>query len=78
MSVGAEHQHHQTAAAHGAIDPVCGMTVDPHTTPHRADYRGHPYYFCAAGVTIVAARGMVMMFDRAHDRLLRHIPWGGI
>jgi Cu+-exporting ATPase len=25
------------------------MTVDPHTAKHRADYRGHTYYFCAAG-----------------------------
>jgi Cu+-exporting ATPase len=36
-------------AAAGAIDPVCGMTVDPHTAKHRAEYRGHPYYFCSAG-----------------------------
>ncbi|GLQ46283.1 copper-translocating P-type ATPase [Dyella lipolytica] len=32
-----------------AKDPVCGMTVDPATTPHRAEYEGHTYYFCAAG-----------------------------
>src|SRR5262245_3489537 len=31
------------------IDPVCGMSVDPHTTPHRHIHRGHPYYFCSAG-----------------------------
>ena len=30
-------------------DPVCGMSVDPHTAAHRADHDGHPYYFCAAG-----------------------------
>jgi hypothetical protein len=24
-----------------AVDPVCGMTVDPHTTPHRHANRGH-------------------------------------
>ncbi|WP_414475127.1 heavy metal translocating P-type ATPase [Microvirga sp. M2] len=30
-------------------DPVCGMTVDPHTTPHRAQYEGKPYYFCSSG-----------------------------
>jgi Cu+-exporting ATPase len=29
-------------------DPVCGMTVDPATTQHRADYQGQPYYFCSA------------------------------
>src|SRR5664280_2311590 len=25
------------------------MTVDPHTAKHRAEYHGHPYYFCSAG-----------------------------
>jgi Cu+-exporting ATPase len=43
----APHQGH--AAADAAIDPVCGMTVDPHATPHRHSYHGHTYYFCAAG-----------------------------
>src|SRR6185437_8165364 len=38
---------------HGSVtDPVCGMTVDPHTAKHRADYRGYPYYFCSAGCKI--------------------------
>jgi P-type Cu+ transporter len=31
------------------VDPVCGMTVDPHATQHRHEYRGHTYYFCSAG-----------------------------
>jgi Cu+-exporting ATPase len=35
--------------AGGVIDPVCGMAVDPHTTPHRHTYQGRPYYFCSAG-----------------------------
>ena len=30
-------------------DPVCGMQVDPHTTPHRVEHAGHPYYFCSSG-----------------------------
>jgi P-type Cu+ transporter len=30
-------------------DPVCGMMVDPHTAKHRAEHKGHPYYFCSAG-----------------------------
>src|SRR4051812_3559795 len=37
------------AEAGSAIDPVCGMSVDPHTTPHRQTHQGHPYYFCSAG-----------------------------
>lgn len=40
--------HHGAAPASGVQDPVCGMTVDPHTAQHRADYRGHPYFFCSA------------------------------
>jgi P-type Cu+ transporter len=50
MSMTAEHHHHHDAPAQGGvIDPVCGMTVDPHSAKHRTDYRGHTYYFCNAG-----------------------------
>jgi Cu+-exporting ATPase len=31
------------------MDPVCGMTVDPHTAKHRAEHDGHPFYFCSNG-----------------------------
>jgi Cu+-exporting ATPase len=41
--------HSSQAATAAAIDPVCGMTVDPATTPHKAEYPGQSYYFCAAG-----------------------------
>jgi Cu+-exporting ATPase len=42
--------HHAPAAAAPAVkDPVCGMSVDPHTTPHRHELRGQTYYFCSAG-----------------------------
>ncbi len=44
------HGHHHPASANGAVlDPVCGMTVDPHTAKHQASHNGHPYYFCSAG-----------------------------
>ncbi len=33
----------------GVIDPVCGMTVDPATTPHHATYDGHAFHFCSSG-----------------------------
>ena len=32
-----------------ARDPVCGMTVDPADTSHRAEHDGTTYYFCSAG-----------------------------
>ena len=47
-----EHDHRNGAAvndtsAHGVKDPVCGMSVDPHTAKHRHTHEGHPYYFCS-------------------------------
>ncbi|MGX5733262.1 heavy metal translocating P-type ATPase [Bosea thiooxidans] len=45
----AGHDHHPAAGAGKVKDPVCGMMVDPHETPHRAQYAGKPYYFCSSG-----------------------------
>ncbi|HET9314667.1 MAG TPA: heavy metal translocating P-type ATPase [Vicinamibacteria bacterium] len=41
----ATHQAHEGPTA---IDPVCGMTVDPATTPYRTEHGGKTVYFCAA------------------------------
>jgi Cu+-exporting ATPase len=50
------HGHSNVAARHasegaapdGSVkDPVCGMVVDPATTPHRADHSDQTYYFCS-------------------------------
>ncbi|MDO8874880.1 MAG: heavy metal translocating P-type ATPase, partial [Pseudolabrys sp.] len=51
MNATAEHHHHthEAPAAGGVLDPVCGMTVDPHTAKHQTSHHGHPYYFCSAG-----------------------------
>ena len=45
----AQHGHATGPATHAVIDPVCGMSVDPHTTPHRHAHHRRPYYFCSAG-----------------------------
>ena len=61
----AVHNMHDKAATHHAMqdhgaaagnhadqkltDPVCGMKVDPHKTPHRHELHGKTYYFCSAG-----------------------------
>ena len=42
-----DHHHAHGAAGHGVKDPVCGMTVDPHSAKHRHTHEGHPYYFCS-------------------------------
>src|ERR1700742_442100 len=47
---GAAHDHSALVGADkSAIDPVCGMTVDPHKTQHRHAYHDHTYYFCGNG-----------------------------
>ena len=38
---------HDHAAAHQVRDPVCGMVVDPHDSPHRAKHGGRMYHFCS-------------------------------
>ena len=30
-----------------AIDPICGMEVDPRTAEYRSEYKGKTYYFCS-------------------------------
>src|ERR1700693_4406744 len=32
-----------------AIDPVCGMSVDPSTAKEKMDHKGTTYYFCSPG-----------------------------
>jgi Cu+-exporting ATPase len=36
-------------AAHTAIDPVCGMTVDPHAGKPQSEHGGRIYHFCSQG-----------------------------
>jgi Cu+-exporting ATPase len=47
------HQHHAHPRADDApptaTDPVCGMAVDPLTTPHHARHDGQAFHFCSAG-----------------------------
>jgi len=50
----AGHSHHDGHCDHApkaarAIDPVCGMKVDPATAKHRFAYRGEDYVFCSGG-----------------------------
>jgi Cu+-exporting ATPase len=49
----AQHDHasHQAAASgdRKVKDPVCGMWVDPATTPHKTTFEGREVFFCSAG-----------------------------
>jgi heavy metal translocating P-type ATPase len=40
--------HGDAKPAQKVKDPVCGMSVDPHTAKHRHTHEGRTYYFCAA------------------------------
>jgi P-type Cu+ transporter len=45
---GGKHDHDRTPAeAAFAIDPVCGMKVNPATAKHRFSYKGEEYLFCS-------------------------------
>ncbi len=60
------HTHH--SPSDGALDPVCGMTVDPHTAKHRHGHSGHTYYFCSAGCrTKFAADPQKYLGDKRYE-----------
>jgi len=48
-----------------ATDPVCGMTVDPLTATHRAEFGGSTFWFCSAGCQAE--------FEKTPERYLRPI-----
>ncbi len=50
----------------GAVDPVCGMTVDPETAKHQAIHQGRTYFFCCSGCksTFEADPGRTLKKDR--------------
>ncbi|HYL75098.1 MAG TPA: heavy metal translocating P-type ATPase [Bryobacteraceae bacterium] len=48
----------------GALDPVCGMTVDPQHAAGVFDYQGRTYYFCS--------KGCVAKFQAGPEKYLHH------
>jgi xanthine dehydrogenase accessory factor len=48
-----------------ATDPVCGMTVDPLTATHKAEFGGTTFWFCSAGCQVE--------FEKKPERYLRPI-----
>jgi len=52
-----------------ARDPVCGMEVDPHTTPHRAEHAGRTHYFCSAGCRAKFVADPAAYLDRQEQKL---------
>jgi Cu+-exporting ATPase len=59
------HAAHPTGAT---VDPVCGMTVDPRTTPHHQEHQGHTVYFCSAGCKAKFAADPARYLNKQTDR----------
>src|SRR5215470_10694398 len=76
-----EHDHleHHHLEQDSVIDPVCGMSVDPHTTAHRHTHEGRPYYFCSAGCrTKFAADPRKYLAGKAQAATPEPVPEGTI
>ncbi len=65
---------HATAAV---IDPVCGMTVDPATSPHRHTHRHRDHFFCSAGCRSKFAAGPEKYLHGAAAASTHEDPPGG-
>lgn len=46
------HQHSHDSHEHAVKDPVCGMSVDPHTAEYRSQHAGKEWYFCSSNCQI--------------------------
>jgi P-type Cu+ transporter len=57
---------HRHQAAERATDPVCGMTVDPATAKHRAEFAGRMNFFCGAGCREKFAADPEKYLDKMH------------
>jgi len=79
---GHEHHHHghpePAADGHKVKDPVCGMWVDPHSTPHKAEHNGHPYYFCSSGCKSKFVAEPAQYVEPAAARKAEPVPEGTI
>jgi Cu+-exporting ATPase len=76
---GHEHRHHAgSGLAEGVLDPVCGMTVDPHKTHHRHQHQGRTYYFCSAGCRTKFAADPAKYLDPDKAKSQEPVPEGTI
>ena len=58
-----EPEQGQGAPSAQAIDPVCGMQVDPNTSRHRADHAGKLWHFCSAAAAISSSPNRSVTFS---------------
>jgi Cu+-exporting ATPase len=84
---GHDHSHPTGHGGHGdapkdphasAIDPVCGMTVDPATTAHHAEHGGEAFHFCSAGCRTKFVADPASYLDKAAKPAPPSAPAGTI
>ncbi|MCZ8314118.1 heavy metal translocating P-type ATPase [Phreatobacter sp.] len=75
---GHDHAHHHAAAAPAGqvIDPVCGMTVDPATTPHKTTLDGVEHFFCSSGCVVKFRKDPARYLDPASAPPAEAVPEG--
>ncbi|HKG86632.1 MAG TPA: heavy metal translocating P-type ATPase [Beijerinckiaceae bacterium] len=81
-ALGHPHGHGPGDAAagteHRVKDPVCGMSVDPHTAKHRAEHGGRPYYFCSGGCRTKFLADPARYLDPAAAAKAEPVPEGTV
>ena len=70
------HVHHPAPADGRVIDPVCGMTVDPATTPHKTTLKGVEHYFCSAGCVVKFTKDPQRYLDPSSAPPAEPVPEG--
>jgi Cu+-exporting ATPase len=77
-----DHRNHAAQSAgeaEGSVrDPVCGMMVDPHVTPHRHSHAGRTYHFCSAKCLARFAADPQRFLAREQGKAPEAIPEGTI
>jgi Cu+-exporting ATPase len=57
-----------------ALDPVCGMTVDPARAAGQVDHQGTTYYFCSKGCAARFAADPMKYFGGRHEPMTHSAP----
>jgi Cu+-exporting ATPase len=70
------HDHHHADGNVSVRDPVCGMSVDPATSPHRFDYDDKTFHFCSAGCRTKFAADPQKYLDKRQPKAA--VPEGAI
>lgn len=70
------HPPHDASGPSTVVDPVCGMRVDPETSKHRFQHRGHAYHFCSASCRTKFAAAPEQYLDKSQSQA--DVPEGTI